>query len=86
TTDICEACHNSTGWVPAVTVDHNEVLGTCETCHAPPADHVAAGVTTACLDCHSTITWTAPTASLPPPPGAPAPAPAGGGGGGMGGM
>ncbi|MDH5232084.1 MAG: hypothetical protein OEY38_18625, partial [Gammaproteobacteria bacterium] len=89
-TDICEACHSTTAWVPVITVDHNEVLGTCETCHPAPADHVAAGVTAACESCHSTITWLNPTADLPAAAAAPAPAPAapapaaGGGGGGMG--
>ncbi|MDT8384252.1 MAG: hypothetical protein RRB22_07545, partial [Gammaproteobacteria bacterium] len=41
TSDICEACHNSTAWVPVFIVDHNQVNGTCASagCHSLPGGH-----------------------------------------------
>ena len=33
TTDTCEACHGVDVWVPALKVDHDQVQGSCITCH-----------------------------------------------------
>ena len=33
TTELCDSCHRTTGWVPVVAVDHVEVFGSCASCH-----------------------------------------------------
>jgi hypothetical protein len=33
TTNICEDCHSPATWSPVVTVDHNQVIGSCSSCH-----------------------------------------------------
>jgi hypothetical protein len=60
-TDLCDACHQPfpANWAPvaAVAVDHNQVLGTCETCHngivasGKSAQHIS--TTNICEACHS---------------------------------
>ena len=61
TTEFCDSCHRTTGWVPVLAVDHVEVFGTCTSCHdggrAPgkPADHLP--TSNQCDDCHRTIAW-----------------------------
>jgi len=66
TTEVCEACHNPVPatWIPVAPadVDHNEVIGTCASCHAiciiecnfsfSHRDYVDS-----CGACHSTMTW-----------------------------
>ena len=48
-------------WSPANTVDHTQVVGTCNTCHngiiatGKHATHIASGDT--CDDCHTTVAW-----------------------------
>ena len=32
-TETCDACHSNVSWVPTVRVDHNDVIGTCVSCH-----------------------------------------------------
>jgi len=61
TTDLCETCHNTNDWEPAVTVDHTQVVGQCSSCHnnniaeGKPSEHI---VTTAeCNVCHMTTDW-----------------------------
>ncbi|MGB5165724.1 MAG: cytochrome c3 family protein, partial [Woeseiaceae bacterium] len=33
TTNVCEDCHSSSAWTPVTNVDHNQVLGSCSSCH-----------------------------------------------------
>jgi len=72
TTDDCDTCHNSQLWIPVVTVDHNEVLGACDSCHDSPRSHNQVGIESLCDTCHATQTWFNPTNPLPaagdPPP------------------
>lgn len=32
-TNLCEACHAPTGWLPLIRVDHQQVQGSCINCH-----------------------------------------------------
>ena len=64
-TQYCGNCHNSYSFSLVYSVDHNDVLGTCTDCHAPPTTHTAVGVTGSCFSCHSTTSWLSPYNSLP---------------------
>jgi len=65
TSDNCGACHATgpTPWIPVApaNVDHNEVIGTCSSCHngttatGKPADHI--DTTAECDTCHSVGAW-----------------------------
>jgi hypothetical protein len=65
TTEFCDSCHRTTGWVPVVAVDHVEVFGTCMSCHegvharGKPADHLPTG--NQCDDCHRTAAFSPAT-------------------------
>ncbi|VAW70293.1 hypothetical protein MNBD_GAMMA09-1624, partial [hydrothermal vent metagenome] len=54
------ACHSTNSWSPATRVDHNEVNGTCSSCHngtiakGAPNPHYSS---TQCDVCHSTNNW-----------------------------
>lgn len=56
TSNLCEACHAPTGWIPMVLVDHKQVLGSCISCHngvtasGKSPLHIAS--TDACDACH----------------------------------
>lgn len=56
---LCETCHNELNWV--ATMDHNQVLGTCQACHDQPgggfqnALHIP--TTNQCEACHGTVVW-----------------------------
>jgi hypothetical protein len=58
---VCEDCHGTTSFNPALRVDHADVIGTCYSCHngttAPGKlpNHIASGNT--CDDCHTTNAW-----------------------------
>ena len=62
TTNNCLACHTTLTWLPVRTVDHTQVIGTCESCHngltAPgkPSRHIA--TSGPCVNCHTTNAWT----------------------------
>ena len=91
TTDVCDACHlpGPTPWTPvaAGAVDHNEVVGRCDSCHTLPGGHCTITAGTDCEVCHlpgpgpwtNTINGCGATA---PPGGGGTPPPGGGGGGG----
>ena len=57
-TDACEACHNNDFWRPVNNVNHNDVVGTCESCHdgviakGKTDDHII--VLDECGGCHVT--------------------------------
>jgi len=63
TTDLCEACHLPNGWVIG-SVDHDQVIGTCVTCHdgvvatGKSPTHIASSDN--CDLCHVTTRWVAP--------------------------
>lgn len=58
TTSSCDSCHTEFGWVPTTEVDHNEVLGSCSSCHnnrvalGKPLNHLP--TTADCGSCHRT--------------------------------
>ncbi len=60
-TELCEACHITTAFVPADNVNHDEVLGSCNVCHegtiatGKPVNHPA--TTNMCDACHSPGVW-----------------------------
>ncbi len=57
-TNQCENCHTAFAWIPVQRVDHNEVLGTCTSCHdnrvaaGKPRNHIP--TTADCDTCHRT--------------------------------
>ena len=57
----CEACHTEAAWAPASHFDHQEVQGSCATCHngvtatGMGPNHIAS--TTDCGACHSVYGW-----------------------------
>jgi len=68
TTDVCEACHVNTTWVPAIfPLDHFQVIGVCEDCHYDGGPATGPGtihdplcpnfIDFTCGDCHNTIDW-----------------------------
>ena len=59
--DICNACHEPGSWTPA-RVNHEQVLGACDSCHQKPADHIP--TTDSCETCHDTHSWAAEGALL----------------------
>ena len=59
--NTCDACHSTLTWAPAVKVDHNEVQGSCTSCHD---GNIATGknpghfiTTVECDSCHSPQSW-----------------------------
>ena len=62
TTDLCEACHTTNDFEPAITVDHTQVIGVCSSCHdneiamGKPPGHIDTAAE--CDNCHSTNSWT----------------------------
>ena len=60
-TDRCDACHTSVTWKPASHFDHQEVQGSCATCHngvnatGKSFNHIAS--TMECAACHSVFGW-----------------------------
>lgn len=67
TTDICEACHLPGTWL-LNGVDHNQVIGTCVSCHngvtatGMSPTHIV--TSDACDVCHITITWGTPVTTV----------------------
>jgi hypothetical protein len=61
-TDRCDACHTAVAWQPASRFDHQEVRGSCVTCHnsviaqGKSASHIASS--NQCDACHSVFGWT----------------------------
>ena len=61
TTDRCGACHTPDAWLPAVSFDHTQTLGSCSGCHnnvqaqGKDAQHLATGLE--CNACHDTLGW-----------------------------
>jgi hypothetical protein len=61
-TDRCDACHTAVAWQPASRFDHQEVRGSCATCHnsviaqGKSATHIASS--NQCDACHSVFGWT----------------------------
>jgi hypothetical protein len=61
TSEHCESCHRTNGWVPVARVDHLEVNGSCFACHngtvamGKPVDHIPAP--NFCEDCHRVGAW-----------------------------
>ena len=57
----CEGCHTEAAWAPASHFDHQEVQGSCATCHngvtatGMRPNHIAS--TTDCGACHSVYGW-----------------------------
>jgi hypothetical protein len=63
----CESCHVTVAWTPVTKVDHNQVTGTCLSCHSgtvaistgviagKPANHPPADNN--CQNCHTTAAW-----------------------------
>jgi len=60
-TDRCDACHTLVAWKPASHFDHQEVQGSCATCHdgviaqGKSPTHIAS--TMECAACHSVFGW-----------------------------
>jgi hypothetical protein len=93
TTDACDACHQTapSQWTPvsATAVDHNEVLGRCDSCHTLPNNHCAIDPVSDCELCHlpGPTPWGNNIAGCDTAPpggggGGTTPPPGGGGGGG----
>ncbi len=67
TTNQCDQCHTSYAWLPTLTVDHTQVLGTCSSCHdnrvalGKPIDHVPTNAD--CAVCHRTTLFALATFS-----------------------
>ena len=61
TTNACDACHTPVAWNPAVNFDHNEVQGSCSSCHnnvqaqGMGPNHIVTDLQ--CDVCHTTIGW-----------------------------
>jgi len=61
TTNICEACHFTIGWVPFMNIDHKNVVGSCFDCHnninatGKPMSHFL--TSDICVNCHSADIW-----------------------------
>jgi ribosomal protein L44E len=61
TSERCESCHRTAGFVPVARVDHLEVFGTCASCHdgrkaaGKPPNHLPTSNT--CEDCHRSVAW-----------------------------
>lgn len=59
--DQCEACHTMTFWEDRPRVDHDQVFGSCNSCHnnllvdGKPADHFPTHED--CSSCHSNLSW-----------------------------
>jgi hypothetical protein len=57
----CDSCHTDVAWMPAAHFDHQEVQGSCATCHngstavGKGPTHIAS--TNECADCHSVFGW-----------------------------
>ena len=62
TTNFCEACHTPfTSWTTVALVDHEQVQGSCQSCHngtyANPKPRTHPPTSDACGDCHNTYSW-----------------------------
>jgi predicted CxxxxCH...CXXCH cytochrome family protein len=61
TTNVCEDCHSTIIWTPALTVDHGQVLGLCSSCHngtiAIGKNPGHFGTARECDECHVTVAW-----------------------------
>ncbi|MDH5502068.1 MAG: hypothetical protein OEY72_13310, partial [Gammaproteobacteria bacterium] len=61
TTNVCEDCHSKLTWIPVVTVDHSQVLGSCSSCHNgtdATGKNLGHFVTPMeCNVCHDTTAW-----------------------------
>lgn len=61
TSERCDACHRTSGFIPIMRMDHLEAFGSCASCHdgrrarGKPPDHVPAGEM--CDDCHRTTAF-----------------------------
>lgn len=61
TSNFCEACHNVNSWLPATTVDHDQVNGACYSCHngltasGKTANHIP--TSNVCEACHAVTYW-----------------------------
>ena len=61
TSNLCQSCHSPLGYTIASFVDHNEVFGSCSTCHngviatGKSAAHLV--TTQECSDCHNTTSF-----------------------------
>ncbi len=61
TSNSCESCHATFGWLPVARVDHSQVKGTCASCHdgthaaGKSGQHIASSNT--CESCHTTNAW-----------------------------
>ena len=59
TTQRCDACHSTRGFIPLERMDHNETYGDCVSCHdnntafGKPVDHPL--TTDQCQGCHLTV-------------------------------
>ncbi len=55
TSNVCDACHNKfpSKWTPVAAnrVDHNQVIGACQSCHSKPAGHI--NTSNLCDSCHA---------------------------------
>lgn len=59
-TDLCEACHKGTNSFSVVPkVDHDEVIGTCSSCHLKDKSPSHLQTTQECDVCHNTDDWSA---------------------------
>jgi len=66
TTDMCEACHVTTTWVPVITpFDHSQVItSVCSDCHDGSYPNISyksnthPGTTDVCEGCHINTNWT----------------------------
>ena len=61
TSERCESCHRTSGFIPIARMDHLEAFGSCASCHddrrarGKPPNHVPAGEM--CDDCHRTTAF-----------------------------
>lgn len=56
-TTECDACHSVEEWYPALKVDHQQVNGACDNCHANENNENHIPTTDTCEACHSPIQW-----------------------------
>ncbi|MDH5729390.1 MAG: hypothetical protein OEZ58_10395 [Gammaproteobacteria bacterium] len=55
----CAACHSTAAWSPAITVNHDHVVGFCVDCHRAAKTTATAHINSSdkCEACHTTSTW-----------------------------
>lgn len=62
TLNMCGDCHSERVWTPLVRFNHDDVIGSCASCHngttaeGKTPNHIASG--NSCDDCHTTNAWT----------------------------